>query len=70
MTRVHHNALHYMNCLQGLPFGMNRVLHVFAKKKRRFAAAAVASRSQMGIPASRPSCWVPAADAGSRRKPT
>lgn len=52
MTRVHHNALHHMHCLQGLPFGMNRVLHVFAKKKRRFAAAALASRSQMGILAS------------------
>lgn len=52
-----------MNCLQGLRFGMNRVLHVFAKKKRRFAAAALASRSQMGFPACRPSCWVPA-DAG------
>lgn len=51
--------LHYMNCLQGLRFGMNRVLHVPAKKKRRLAAAGLANRSQMEFPACRPSCWVP-----------
>lgn len=47
MTEDRHNTLHYMNCLQGLQFGMNRVLHVSAKKTRRFAAAGLASRSQM-----------------------
>lgn len=44
-----------MICLQGMRFGMNRMLHVFAKKKRRFAAAALAQpQSDGGVPESRP----------------
>lgn len=69
MTGARHNTLHYVNCLQGLQFGMNRVLHVSAKKKRRFTAAGLANRSQMGFLACRPSCWVPPTQGHARSRP-